>query len=394
MSQVVLAFYKKFAYVALIFWTFMFMLCFVNWMYKFNVPADVFAYATICFIVFMSQAQLVASKVISFLRIHLKSVLSFWKSYLLLILGILFINVFFFLLLQGAFPEQFKNPFRFEIWDVMGIMICAVLVLFSADGFMNPVNQVKAMTKPITLIAKLVIIYVLVGVATALCMFVPVAGYFFISIVAWILFIYKNQYFASSFHKPLARKIAIYGVLVLTVIFSFTGFLAYVNVNDVRSHYLGKLGPDVTYSLSERFSINTIEDFYKWADTENEKDDFEEIQKALLKLSKLCPPEPSDSPTEILCTGNMRHTTSLRMRVLTAEEILQLLSAEDYYLNLVGIMKSRQLPLPVSEILKTTIEAFAKRPGNLSPVAMKTLAREEAEKRVRISLKIREKNIL
>lgn len=298
------------------------------------------------------------------------------------------------LILQGAFPEQFKNPFRFDAWDFMGITICIISILFSLDSFINPVNQVKAMTKPITLIAKLVGVYVVLGAAAVLCLYVPVAGYFFVSLVAWIIFVFKNQYFLSSFHKPLARKISIYGVLILVVTFLFSGFLAYVNVDDVRSHYLGKLGPDVTYTLSERFTINTIEDFYKWADTENEKDDFDEIHTALLKLSELCPPEASDNPTEILCTGNVGRTTSLRMRVFADDEILRLLSAKDYYSNLVGIMKSRQLQLPVNESIKTTLESFANRPGNLSPIAMKTLAREGAEKKVRISLKIKEKAAL
>ena len=96
MSQVVIAFFKKSASVALIFWTFMFMLCFINWMYKFNISVDLPVYGMFFFIVLISKAQLVASKVVSFFRIHSKSVLNFWKSYLTLILGIVLINLFFF----------------------------------------------------------------------------------------------------------------------------------------------------------------------------------------------------------------------------------------------------------------------------------------------------------
>jgi hypothetical protein len=223
-----------------------------------------------------------------------------------------------------------------------------------------------------------------ITISFGLYFFSNLLGYAFFLSFLLITFFLSNSFIKSSL-QPLVRvKAAIASIgLVITLLFS-----TYAVENKRRSEpskFLGKIGPKKSIPFSDLEKAESPSQWFSWLQNVSELTS-DQVNAALEKLEKICPPTPADDLTVIECFQLNATPKSLRIESKSEEnDILKRLNSNSEYVRLLGLVSARGIDTFSTE-LAAKIDSIKRTQGRLSLVAERTLYSHKSGRRSSIQL--------
>lgn len=205
-------------------------------------------------------------------------------------------------------------------------------------------------------------------------------GYAFVEVSLLLFFFFRNSFVLTSILPSSRNKAFI--VSLCAVVFAVLTFYLTEKKKGDPSDLLGSLGPKKVWNFSESGfatvkSPNGLVEYFN----NSKKLTSSQLLQVVAKLETLCPRGNSDYPAVIECFEKETiEDDACICADLKESELFQFLDSELEYAKLVGLLQARGLDV-FSEELKQKIENISKIPGNLSPIALKTLAEHGKGKR-------------
>lgn len=340
---------------------------------------------------FLSSTVMAQSRWLVFWRRTSESIRQYWVTVSLILLFNLMLNYMCYLILfkvagGGDFLLDDFNPTKADVlWLTLILISCNFTMLIDYK-----VVQTNLTIRPALQGVLFVGIYLWIILFFFVLFYSRLLGYAFIEVSLLTYFFYRNSFVLSSILPSIRNKSLIVG-LCFVILAATTSYLT-EKYSDNPSDILGYFGPKKVWNFSES-------DFAK-VDSPNalfpylyhaKKLTSSQLLQALTKLETLCPRSSTDYPTVIDCFDKIpSEDDNCICSKLEESELHQFLDSDLEYAKLVGLLEARSIDI-FSEKTKQKIEIISRQPGNLSPVALKTLASHGKDKKPKVRIRILEK---
>lgn len=377
MLKLQLVFLKRPLQTAVFFWGFLFLFALTLFLYGVHsVELHWFSIYVCLMASLISILQTAHSRVPQFLRRVSSSINGFWTNYLMTCFAIIGINVLFLILFRISYSVSSMDFTEISIWDMAWMLFCFTLFSINMSNALDPMKAKENINKPAKNLLKFLFLYVFAGIEYYLLLEIRILAYLIFALVFWTMFIRSNPFFKNSFHLAKRNRIRNTGfAFILAFSFLSYGVEMFLTRNAISSDYLGI----AKYFTQEKpkadaRKVNSSDDWFNWYSHRAKNLSADDVIKALVQLEEFCPSSYSDTPIRIECSSAEERRAKLFSEVWPESDIQKFLESKSYYANLVGLVEFRKLKQPVSDGLKLIAEKFAKEPGNLSPIALKTLS--------------------
>lgn len=340
---------------------------------------------------FLSSTIMAQSRWLAFWRRTSENIRQFWTTTaLILVLNLVlsFICYFVFSKLTGGkdlLLYGFKPTFADSFWITL-ILISSNFAILIDYRLVQRNFTIRPAVQGVIFIG----IYGWILLFFYILAHTKLLGYAFVEFSLLAYFFYRNSFLISSILPSSRNKLFIVSFCI--VAFATLAFYVSEKQKGDPSDLLGTLGPKKIWNFSESdfANVNSPNGLVVYLQN-SKKLTSNQLLQAIEKIEALCPRGNSDYPTVIDCFE--KETTvdeSCICTDLKESELLEFLDSKLEYAKLVGLLGARSLDVFSGE-LKQKIERISNNPGNLSPVALKTLAEHGKGKGKRVRVRFLEK---
>lgn len=331
---------------------------------------------------FTGSTMMAQTRWMMFWRRTSESIRQFWITIAVVLLFNVMLNFgcyFVSLKLAGGIDIAIQ-AYKLSYADIFWI----TLILISLNFVMlmdYKIMQANQSLKPARQAVMMIGVYVWLILAAVAIAYSKLLGYAFVEVSLLAYFGYNNSFLNSSILPKVRNRILIIGVGF--VILSAATFILIEKNKNTPSSLLGKLDPQEltkNWGVSDLEKVTTVpallEYFRNYRDSNSS-----ELMQAIQKIELLCPRETTDYPACITCWDKeLSYPNGIAIGSKIEDgELHRFLDSQSEYAKLIGLLGARRFDAIPPDIQKK-IENISNQPGNLSPVALKTLAQHGKDK--------------